>query len=162
MNPSGQEVLWLPISTTSSSVENLANAADGTEDLTLYDLYMGRHVAEDGRLDKVALASVLLTINLDFSALLLAALHVTDDAVILQLTDPWSLGSLLMEWVTNLVGLGPLLERLCEPIVNAILDIDTQIDTAYLALVDVNTDPAGGLLHVGIVEDDVGRPATHF
>lgn len=140
----------------------LGDGADGTEDLLLHDLHVGADVAEDGRLDEVALVTVSLTTGLECGTLLLAGLDVAHDAVILKLADLGTLESLVVERVTDLVLGGTLLEGGQELVVDALLNEDTGTGAAALTVVVVDTkvDPADGLLDVGIVEHNVGRLAA--
>ena len=54
----------------------LGDGADGAENLFLHDLHVFRHVAEDCRLNEVALFAMALTANLDRGAFLAAVVDV--------------------------------------------------------------------------------------
>lgn len=142
----------------------LGDGADGAEDFLLHDLHVGGDVAEDGRLDEVALVAVALTTSLAGGTGLLALLDVVHDAVVLQLADLGTLEGVGVEGVTDSVLLSSLLEGGDELVVDTLLDVDTRASTAALSVVEVNTevDPRDGLLDIGVVEDDVGRLSTEL
>ncbi len=79
----------------------LADGADGSEDLLLHDLHVLADTGEDGGLDEVTLLAVSLTTGLDLGTCLLAGLDVVHDAVELELADLRTLEGVCCEWVTN-------------------------------------------------------------
>lgn len=142
----------------------LGDGADGAENLLLHNLHVGLDVAEDGRLDEVALVAVAVTTNLDGGTLLLAGVDVAHDAVKLDLADLGALEGLGVEGVADLVGGGALLEGLEELVVDALLDEDAGAGAAALAVVEVDAkvDPGDGLLNVGVVKHNIGGLAAQL
>lgn len=142
----------------------LSNGTDGAENLLLHDLHVVGDVGEDSGLDEVSLVTVALTTNLDSGTLLLTGLDVAHDTVVLKLADLRTLEGLLVEWVTNLVGLSTLLESLEELVVDFLLHEDAGTSTAALAVVVIDTkvDPLDSGIDIGVLEDDVGRLATEL
>ena len=143
-------------------VLELGNGTDGAENLLLHDLHVGSDVAEDSRLDEVALVTVPATASLELGTVLLSILNVTHNPVVLQLTDLRALERLLVERVADGVGSRPLLEGLEERVVDILMHVDTRAGATALAMVVVDTevDPRNGLLDVGVLEDNVWRLAT--
>ena len=82
----------------------------------------------------------------------------------MKLGDLWALEGVRSEWVTDFVGLRPLLKLLNELVIDALLDVDSRASTAALAVIEEDTkvDPRDGVLDVGIVEDDVRTLAAKF
>lgn len=136
----------------------LSHGTDGAEDLLPHDLHIGGDAAEDGGLDEVALVAVAATADLKRRAVLLALVDVAHDPVVLQLADLGALERLGVERVADRIGRRPLLERLQELVVDALLHVDPRAGAAALSVVvvDAEVDPGDGLLDVGVVEDDVG------
>ena len=60
------------------------DGADGTEDLLLHYLHVFGDAREDGRLDEVALFSVSLPADLDFSTLLLTSIDISAFALVYE------------------------------------------------------------------------------
>lgn len=140
----------------------LGDGADGAEDLLLDDLHVLSDVREDGGLDEVADVAVAVAAGGHGGTGLLAVLNVSHDAVELQFRDLRSLEGGHVEWVSDLVGLGALLEAGDELVVDALLHVDAGAGAAALAVVEEDTkvDPRDGVVNVGVVEDDVGRLAS--
>lgn len=142
----------------------LGDGADGAEDLLLDDGHVLGDIREDGGLDEVADVAVAATTGGHGGTGLLAGIDVAHDAVELQLRDLGSLEGLNVEWVSDLVGLGALLEAGDELVVDALLHVDAGAGAAALAVVEEDTevDPRDGVVDVGVVEDNVGRLASEL
>lgn len=140
------------------------HTADGSENLLLDNLHVVGDVAEDGRLDVVALGTQALTTNLDLGTSSFSFLDIAHDAVELELGDLRALEGVALERVADLVLLGTGLEALKEGVVDALLDQDTAAGTAALAVVEVDAevDPGDGVVDIRVVEDDVGALAAQL
>lgn len=140
-------------------VLELGHDDDGAEDLLLDDAHVGLDVGEDGGLDEEALGAVALASGVDGRALLLAALDVRHDSVVLELRSLGALERVRREGGSDLKRLDLLREEREELVVDALLDVDARAGAAALAVVEEESEsgPSGGLLDVGVVEDDVGR-----
>jgi len=118
----------------------LADGADGSENLLLHDLHVVANTGEDGGLDEVSLASVSLTTSLNLCTGILSGLDVAHDSVELQLADLRTLEGVGAEWVANNILGGSGLELLDELVVDAGLYVDSRTSATALAVVEENTE----------------------
>ena len=142
---------------------------EGTEDLFLVDLHVGRDRGEDGGVDEKAFSFLRADRGIRGAAkgaggaFGFGGVNVGHYAVVLLLCDLGTLESVFGEGVADFgEGRSDLLEFRDELVVDAFLDEDTGSSAADLALVvhDPAMGPLGCLLDIGVVKDDDWGLAT--